>query len=85
MAQHSESTLKVGKKGEIFTSAELRKRISIKEGGKVKATVVGNKLVIEAVPSIEDILKMPPIIRTTTKETERVSEKIQKEQGIYGA
>jgi len=84
MATESEVTLKVGKKGEIFTSADLRKRTNIKEGGKVKATVVGNKLIVEAVPSIEEILKLPPIIRTTTKEIERVSEEIQKEEGIYG-
>jgi bifunctional DNA-binding transcriptional regulator/antitoxin component of YhaV-PrlF toxin-antitoxin module len=37
MTSQSEVTLKVGKKGEIFTSAELRKRANIKEGGRVKA------------------------------------------------
>jgi hypothetical protein len=50
----------------------------------VKATVVGNKLIVESVPSIEEILKLPPLIRSTTKEVERVSEDIQKEEGIYG-
>jgi bifunctional DNA-binding transcriptional regulator/antitoxin component of YhaV-PrlF toxin-antitoxin module len=84
MVSRSEATLKVGKKGEIFTSADLRKRANIREGGKVRATIVGNKLVIEAIPSIEEILKRPPIMRTTTKDIERVSEEIQKEEGIYG-
>ncbi len=84
MSSQSEETLKVGKKGEIFTSAELRKRAKIKEGGKVKASVVDNKLIIEAVPSIEELLREPPAIRTTTKEIEKISEKIQKEEGIYG-
>ena len=84
MASQSDTTLKVGKKGEIFTSADLRKRANIKEGGKVKANVVGNKLIIEAIPSIEDLLRQPPVIRTTTKEVEKTSEEIQKEEGIYG-
>jgi bifunctional DNA-binding transcriptional regulator/antitoxin component of YhaV-PrlF toxin-antitoxin module len=84
MPPQSEVTLKVGKKGEIFTNADLRKRAHIREGGKVKANVVGDKLIIEAIPSIEEILKRPPVMRTTTKAIEKVSEEIQKEEGIYG-
>lgn len=84
MTFQSETTLKVGKKGEIFTSADLRKRANIREGGRVKADVVGNKLVIEAIPSIEELLKQPPMIRTTTRAIEKISEEIQREEGIYG-
>jgi bifunctional DNA-binding transcriptional regulator/antitoxin component of YhaV-PrlF toxin-antitoxin module len=84
MSHESDVTLKVGKKGEIFTTADLRKRANIKEGGKVKAAVVGNTLILEAIPTIEEILKRPPIIRTTAKEIEKVSEEIQREEGIYG-
>jgi bifunctional DNA-binding transcriptional regulator/antitoxin component of YhaV-PrlF toxin-antitoxin module len=84
MSSRSEVTLKVGKKGEIFTTAELRKRANIKEGGRVKANVVGDKLIIEAIPSIEEILKLPPVMRATTKEIEKMSEEIQGEEGVYG-
>lgn len=84
MPSQSDITLKVGKKGEIFTNSDLRKRANIKEGGKVKANVVGNKLIIEAIPSIEELLRQPPVMRTTTKEVEKTSEEIQKEEGIYG-
>ena len=84
MSSQSEVTLKVGKKGEIFTSADLRKRANIREGGRVKANVVGDKLIIEAIPSIEEILKRPPVMRTTTREIEKVSEETQKEEGVYG-
>jgi bifunctional DNA-binding transcriptional regulator/antitoxin component of YhaV-PrlF toxin-antitoxin module len=79
----SETTLKVGKKGEIFTNSDLRKKAKIKEGGKVRARVVGNKLIIEPIPTIEEILKHP-VIRITTKEAEELSEESQKEEGIYG-
>ena len=84
MASQSDITLKVGRKGEIFTNSDLRKRANIKEGGRVKANVVGNKLIIEAIPSIEELLRQPPVMRTTTKEVEKTSEEIQKEEGIYG-
>jgi bifunctional DNA-binding transcriptional regulator/antitoxin component of YhaV-PrlF toxin-antitoxin module len=84
MPSQSDITLKVGKKGEIFTNSDLRKRANIKEGGRVKANVVGNKLIIEAIPSIEELLRQPPVMRTTTKEVEKTSEEIQKEEGIYG-
>jgi bifunctional DNA-binding transcriptional regulator/antitoxin component of YhaV-PrlF toxin-antitoxin module len=84
MTSESEVTLKVGKKGEIFTNADLRKRANIREGGRVKAGVVGSKLIIEAIPSIEELLTRPPVIRTTTKEIEKIIVKIQKEEGIYG-
>jgi bifunctional DNA-binding transcriptional regulator/antitoxin component of YhaV-PrlF toxin-antitoxin module len=80
----SEATLKVGKKGEIFTSSDIRKRAKIKEGGRVKASVVGNKLIIEAIPSVREILSREPGLRMTTKEFEKLSEEYQKEEGIYG-
>jgi bifunctional DNA-binding transcriptional regulator/antitoxin component of YhaV-PrlF toxin-antitoxin module len=84
MAAKSEVTLKVGKKGEIFTNADLRKRAHIKEGGRVRAEVVDNKLIIEALPSIKELLGQPPAMRTTTKKIEKISETIQREEGIYG-
>ena len=79
----SEVILKVGRKGEIFTRKELRSRAKIKEGGKVKATVVDNKLIIEPVPSIEDLLQNP-ILSITVKKAENLSEEMQKEEGLYG-
>ncbi|MDG7001412.1 MAG: hypothetical protein JRN15_20130 [Nitrososphaerota archaeon] len=48
------------------------------------ASVVNNKLIIQAILSIEELLQRPPLLRTTTKEIEKVSEEIQKEEGIYG-
>jgi len=84
MDSNSEVALKVGKKGEIFTTSEIRKRAHIKEGGRVKAEVVDNKLIIESIPSVKELLQRKPVIKMTTKEFERLSERIQKEEGIYG-
>jgi bifunctional DNA-binding transcriptional regulator/antitoxin component of YhaV-PrlF toxin-antitoxin module len=84
MSTESETTLKVGRKGEIFTTAEIRKRAKIVEGGRVKANVIGNKLIIETIPSIRELLMRPPVLKLTTKKFEKTSEEIQKEEGIYG-
>ncbi len=79
----SEVTLKVGKKGEIFTSADIRRSANIKEGGRVMARVVENKLVIESIPSIEELLSRP-VVKMTTKEAEGLSEEAQKEERVNG-
>jgi bifunctional DNA-binding transcriptional regulator/antitoxin component of YhaV-PrlF toxin-antitoxin module len=79
----SEKVLKVGKKGEIFTSKELRASAKITEGGKVKARVVDNKLIIESIPSIEELLANP-VLAIGVKRAERLSEEAQRKEGIYG-
>lgn len=79
----SEITLKVGKKGEIYTNKELREKVGIKEGGNVRVTIEGSKLVIEAIPSLEDML-LNPVISISVEEAERLSEEAQKEEDTYG-
>lgn len=79
----SEIFLKVGKKGEIYTNKKLRKLVGIKEGGFVKAYVRDGKLVIEPIPSVEDIIKKP-LVRLSPEKAEELSIESQKEVGIYG-
>ena len=79
----SEVVLKVGKKGEIYTSKELREKTGIRPGGLVKATVEGRKLIIEPIPGIEDLVK-EAVVELTPEEAERLSEEAQEEEGIYG-
>ena len=75
--------LKVGKKGEIYTSKEIRQKVGIKEGGRVRAIVEKGKLIIEPIPTIEEVIK-ESIIELSPEEAEKLSEEIQKEEGIYG-
>ena len=79
----SESLLIVGRRGEIYTNDELRKRVGIRKGGKVRARVAGGKLVIEPLPSLKEVLAAP-LIRMSPEEAERVSEGVQKEAEVYG-
>ncbi len=75
--------MRVGKRGEIYTTAEVRKRIGLREGGKARAWIEGRRLIIEAIPSIEDAIRAR-IVELTPEEAERLSEEIQRERGIYG-
>ena len=79
----SEEVLKVGKRGEIFTSKELRVEAKIRVGGRVKARMVDDKLVIESIPSIEELLSHP-VLTISARKAERLSEEAQREEGIYG-
>jgi bifunctional DNA-binding transcriptional regulator/antitoxin component of YhaV-PrlF toxin-antitoxin module len=79
----SDKILVVGKKGEIFTTKEIRAQAGLKEGGRVRATVVEGKLVVEAVPSLEEVLRTP-LLKVGVRMAERLSEEAQKEQGVFG-
>jgi len=79
----SEFVLKVGKKGEIYTSSSLRRALAIKPGSRLVARVVGEgKLLVEVVPTIEDLLKRAKKVRLSAEEVERLSVEFQEEVGV---
>jgi hypothetical protein len=71
------------KEGEIYTGEKLRKKARIRKGGGVKATAMAGRLVIEPLPSLEDLLNNP-LMTISAKEAEALSEKGQKEEGVFG-
>ncbi len=75
--------MKVGNKGEIYTTKEIRERIGIKTGGRVRAIIKNNELIIKPLPSIEELIKKPRPIKLTPEEAEKISEEVQKEAGIW--
>jgi len=79
----SDYLLRVGKRGEIYTSKEVRERVGIKAGGLVRATVKRGRLVIEPVPTVEELLG-DVVVEITPEEAERLSEEVQREEGVYG-
>jgi bifunctional DNA-binding transcriptional regulator/antitoxin component of YhaV-PrlF toxin-antitoxin module len=79
----SEDTLLVGKKGEIYTDEALRRKAGIRKGGRVRAIVEDGKLIIEPVPSIEELI-LSPLVTVSPKKAEELSEEAQKEEGVFG-
>ena len=79
----SEFKLKVGKKGEIYTTAKLRKILNLKPGSTVIAKVVSEgKLLIEVTSTIEELLKKPKKVKLSVEEIENLSVEVQKEVDI---
>ncbi len=74
--------LKVGDKGEVYTTKEIRKILGIKEGGKVIAYILRNMLIITPIPSIEEKIEHT-VIKLTPVDAEKISEEAQTEEGIY--
>lgn len=78
----SEVVLRIGRRGEIYTTKEVRERISIREGGFVKAFVVDGKLIIKPMLSVEEKIKKY-IVELSPEEAERLSEEAELEEGIH--
>ncbi|RLG47202.1 MAG: AbrB/MazE/SpoVT family DNA-binding domain-containing protein [Thermoproteota archaeon] len=79
----SEVILRVGRRGEIYTTKEVREAVGIREGGRVRAVVSGRRLIIEPIPSIEDAIRSP-VLEISPEEAERISEEAQREEGALG-
>ncbi|MGI0091377.1 MAG: AbrB/MazE/SpoVT family DNA-binding domain-containing protein [Nitrososphaerales archaeon] len=54
--QKTRTSSKVTRKGQITIPARFRKKNSIKEGSAVEITDVGQKLIIEPIPDLLDLI-----------------------------
>jgi bifunctional DNA-binding transcriptional regulator/antitoxin component of YhaV-PrlF toxin-antitoxin module len=58
----------VGSKGELFPSKEIREKLGLKPYTRVIYSVEDGKLIVEPVPSVEDMIDQPPEIEITQDE-----------------
>jgi len=70
---------RIGSKGELFIPKKIRDMLGLKPHMKVIYRVEGDKLVIEVIPRIEDILKQSPEIEITLNEFHRFRRKLSGE------
>ena len=59
---------RVGSKGELFPPKEVREKLGLKPRMKVIYRVKDGKLIVEPIPSIEEVLKEPKPIHIKVKE-----------------
>ena len=52
--------------------------MGIRKGGRVKATVLDGKLIIEPIASVEDMIRSSPLSLTSAEKAEKLSEEAQK-------
>jgi bifunctional DNA-binding transcriptional regulator/antitoxin component of YhaV-PrlF toxin-antitoxin module len=59
---------RVGSKGELFPPKEIRKKLGLKTHTKVIYKIESGKLIVEPVPTLEEVLKESPTIEITLEE-----------------
>lgn len=74
--------VKVGKRGEIYTSSRIRKESGLKPDSYVRITVEKGFLLIRPIRRIEDLIG-DYADSLTIEEAEELSIEAQKEAGIY--
>lgn len=72
-----EEKLKVGKKGEIFTTKRIREALGLKPDTYVLASVVKDKLIIRKIPDLDELLNNF-YAEVNWDEVEKLSEKMQR-------
>lgn len=73
------STGRVGSKGELFLPKEIRERLGLRPNTKVMYKVEGGRLLVERIPSLEDVLKEPQQVEVTLKEFHISRRKLSRE------
>jgi len=62
------SESRVGSKGELFPPKEIRERLGLRPRVKVIYKVEDGRLLVEPVPSLEEVLREPPSVEMTLEE-----------------
>jgi hypothetical protein len=61
MNQSERIELKIGKRGEIYTTHKIRMKTGLTLGGRAIATIEGNRLIIQPKPTAITLLEKPRI------------------------
>ncbi len=59
---------RVGSKGELFPPKEIREKLGLRPHVRVIYRVEGGRLLVEPIPSLEDVLGEPPSVEITLEE-----------------
>jgi len=62
---------RVGSKEELFPPKDIRKKLGLRAGTKVIYKIEEGRLVVEPIPTLEEVLKEPPAIEITLEEFHR--------------
>ena len=70
---------RVGSKGELFPPKEVREKLGLRPGMRVIYRVEDGRLVVEPVPSLEDVLEKPSEVEVSLEEFYRFRRKLSRE------
>ena len=70
---------RVGSKGELFPPKEIREKLGLRAHARVIYKVEDGRLLVEIVPSLEEVLKEPPIVEVTLEEFHKHRKELSRE------
>jgi len=73
---------RVGSKGELFPPKKIREKLGLKPNTKIIYKIEEGRLVIELIPSLEDVLEEPPAIEITLEEFHEFRKKLSRKAEI---
>lgn len=69
---------RVGSKGELFPPKDLRDKARLRPLSRVSYTVEDGRLVIEPIPSLEELMAEPPVVEMSPAEFKRFRRELSK-------
>ena len=73
------SESRVGSRGELFTTKEIREKLGLRPWGKVLMNVEGGRLVVEPVLDLVELLAESPAVEITLAEDEEERRRLSRE------
>ncbi|RLG74608.1 MAG: hypothetical protein DRO23_06225 [Thermoprotei archaeon] len=70
---------RVGSKGELFPPKEVREKLGLKPHMKVIYRVENGRLIVEPIPTLEDVLEKPPEVEISLEDFHRFRKELSKE------
>ena len=70
---------RVGSKGELFPPKEIREKLGLRPHTKVIYRVEKGRLIVEPIPSLEDVLKEPCEVEVTLEEFHEFRKRLSRE------
>jgi bifunctional DNA-binding transcriptional regulator/antitoxin component of YhaV-PrlF toxin-antitoxin module len=67
----SESESVVGSKEELYPPKSVRRALNLKPGTKVRYRVEGTRLIVEPIPSVDELAERKPTVTISLKELHR--------------
>jgi len=69
---------RVGSKGELFPPKEIRERLGLRAHVKVVYKIEGGRLVVEPVPSLEEVFKEPSSVEISREEFHKLRKELSR-------
>ena len=70
---------RVGSKGELFPPKSIRRKLGLKPHMKVIYRVENGRLIVEPIPTLEDVLEKPPEIEISLEDFHKFRKELSKE------